>query len=136
MILAERFARAAEALEGTQFRLHGRRPETGLDCIGLVARALADCGQAVAAPRGYALRNTEIDRHLGFAARNGFHSATGPILRGDLLLVVPGPAQHHLLVSLGGATCIHAHAGLRLVVRQPQPRDWPVMRHWRLAEPA
>ena len=44
-----------------------------------------------------------ITRHLQFAARAGFVSVAGAIRLGDLLLTVPGPAQHHLLVAVGPA---------------------------------
>lgn len=122
------FADRAEALVGAPFRLHGRDPAHGLDCVGLVACALA----GVAAPTGYALRNSSIARHLAVAGRAGFVAAEGPIARGDLILAVPGPAQHHLLVALSEDRFVHAHAGLRRVVVQPGPLDWPIAAHWRL----
>lgn len=122
------FAAAAEALLGAPFRLGGRDPATGLDCIGLVACALG----GAEAPVGYALRNSSIDRHLGFAAGAGFAPANDAIARGDLILAAPGPAQHHLLVALGPARFIHAHAGLRRVVLQDAPLPWPERARWRL----
>ena len=60
--LAERFAAQAEALVGTPFRLGGRDPATGLDCIGIAACALGRAGGEVHSPTGYALRNIDIDR--------------------------------------------------------------------------
>ena len=36
----EALATAAEQLIGIPFRLHGRNPETGLDCVGVVAAAV------------------------------------------------------------------------------------------------
>ena len=42
---AESLALAAEALEGAPFRLHGRDPVTGLDCIGVLAQSLEAFGQ-------------------------------------------------------------------------------------------
>jgi cell wall-associated NlpC family hydrolase len=134
MRLADRFATAAEELVGVPFRLHGRSRASGLDCVGLVACALTASGRAATAPAGYALRNSGIDRHLPFASRNGFREASGPILRGDLLLVAPGPAQHHLLVASNAGSFVHAHAGLRRVVCQPAPLAWPALHHWRLIE--
>ena len=41
----EALAEAAVAFAGTRFRLHGRDPETGLDCIGLLAAALTRIGR-------------------------------------------------------------------------------------------
>lgn len=122
------FANRAGALVGTRFRLHGRDPAHGLDCVGLVACALG----GVAAPTGYALRNSSIVRHLAFAERAGFRAATGPVIRGDCILALPGPAQHHLLIALDGDRFIHAHAGLGRVVLQPGPLPWPIAAHWRL----
>ena len=125
-------AHAAEALIGTRFRLHGRDRETGLDCIGLVGTALTDCGREVRYPQGYRLRNADIARWLDFAEANRLRACTGPIRRGDILLTRPGPAQHHLLVALGGDRFVHAHAGLRRVVRQHLPLVEPPLMHWRL----
>ncbi len=129
---ADSFATAAQALAGTRFRLHGRHRETGLDCIGLVGAALADCGRTVRYPHGYRLRNADIARWLGFAAGNGLHCCAEPIRRGDVLLTRPGPAQHHLLVALGDGRFVHAHAGLRrVVIQQLVPPD-PILVQWRL----
>lgn len=125
----EAFAVAAEALLGTPFRLGGRDPATGLDCVGLVACALGGAD----APSGYALRNSAIDCHLAFAGNAGFVAAPGPGERGDLILAVPGPAQHHLLIALGPRRYVHAHAGLRRVVLHRGPLPWPERARWRLA---
>lgn len=133
MNLAARFAEQAEQLAGTRFRLHGRDPATGLDCVGLVACALERCGCAVEAPDGYGLRNSTIERHLAFAARNHFTETEGPIERGDLLLARPGPAQHHLVVALAANRFVHAHAGLRRVIVHHGLPHWPLATHWRLA---
>ena len=123
------FATRAEALVGTPFRLGGRDPASGLDCIGLVACAC----EAAGAPIGYALRNTQIERHLTFAARAGFVPASGEVRRGDLILARPGPAQHHLLVVLGPNRFVHANAGLRRVALHLGPLPWPEMARWLLA---
>lgn len=123
-----RFAAAAEALVGAPFRLGGRDPATGLDCVGLVACALGEADT----PQGYGLRNADITRHLAFAARSGFVAQTGPIARGDLVLAQPGPAQHHLLIASGHRRFVHAHAGLRRVVLHQGPLPWPELLCWRL----
>ena len=130
----DQFAAAAEALIDAPFRLGGRDPATGLDCVGLVACALG----GAEAPAGYRLRNSDIAAHLAFAARAGFAPAPGAIARGDLVLAAPGPAQHHLLVALGpgsdgGGRFVHAHAGLRRVSLHRGVLPWPEAARWRLA---
>jgi len=129
---AERFAFEAERLVGIPFRLHGRDPATGVDCIGLVACALEAAGLRADPPQGYMLRNTNLGAHADKAGNSGFVPVAGPVIRGDLLLVRPGPAQHHLVVALGKARVVHAHAGLRRVVVQTADTGWPVLKHWRL----
>ncbi|OZA91045.1 NlpC/P60 family protein [Altererythrobacter sp. H2] len=124
-------AAAARALVGAPFRLHGRDPATGLDCVGLVAAAFRDAGITAHPPVGYRLRNRDITAHLAMAARIGLFSVTGEHRPGDVVLAVPGPWQHHLLVAADCRTFIHAHAGLGRVVALPGPLSWPVMRHWR-----
>jgi hypothetical protein len=126
----ERAAQAAEALVGTRFRLMGRDPASGLDCVGLVAAALG----VPVAPTDYRLRNRDISAALAFAPAAGLVEAVGAIEPGDVLLAVSGPAQHHLLVAGTGGGFIHAHAGLRRVVATPGPLPWPVTRHWRLKD--
>lgn len=122
-------ALAAQALVGTRFRLHGRDPATGLDCVGLVAAALGGT-----APIGYRLRNSDIAAALAFAPAAGLAEVSSPIEPGDVLLVRSGPAQRHLLIAGSRGGFIHAHAGLRRVVATPAPLAWPVERHWRLKD--
>ncbi|RXZ64877.1 NlpC/P60 family protein [Pelagerythrobacter rhizovicinus] len=131
---AEAVARAAEALVGTPFRLHGRDPRWGLDCIGLVASALEGAGLQAEPPSGYGLRNHAIDDPDQQARRSALRPVEGAPMVGDVLLVRPGPAQVHLLVCARGDGFIHAHAGLRRVVAMPGPLPWPVLRHWRPIE--
>lgn len=127
-------ARAAAAHLGVPFRLHGRGGEEGVDCVGLLALALRDCGRAPVLPRGYGLRNTAIDAHLACLPASGFApiAQTGALQPGDVVLVAPGPAQQHLLIALDEDTCIHAHAGLRRVSAMPVPLPWPIRHRWRL----
>ena len=129
-------AQAAEALVGTRYRLHGRAPETGLDCVGLVHAALSRAGLSPRAPMGYRLRSLDIEPLLAFAAKSGLRPARGLTSPGDILLVRAGSAQHHLYVALvpgasGSARFAHAHAGLRRVVVHAGPLADPILRHWR-----
>lgn len=115
----------ARALVGAPFRLHGRDPAFGLDCVGLAALA----HRCAAVPTGYALRGGDADavgrtiRALGFVQR---HAA---LRAGDMLLLRPGPVQLHLGLWTG-ASLIHADAGVGRVVETPGPPRWPILSTW------
>jgi len=126
-------AQAALGLVGSPFRLHGRDPATGLDCVGLVGAALAAAGGQPVAPAGYGLRNLGIDRWLPLAERSGLTPVMGPIEEGDVLLIALGFAQHHLAIAIDPVSVVHAHAGLRRVVRQPRDPAWRIGAAWRFA---
>lgn len=120
---------AARSLVGASFRLHGRDAATGLDCVGLVAAALAGAGHRCAAPNGYRLRGGALALHEARLRAAGLAPATGE-RPGDVVLVETGVAQFHLMIATGGGH-IHAHAGLGRVVDMPGPSPWPVRSRWR-----
>jgi len=120
-------ADAALALVGTPFRLHGRCPESGLDCVGLVAAAMARCGHNVHAPSGYSLRRVEAGSLLHFARLSGLVESDGD---GDVVLAAVNPVQQHLLIAAPGGF-VHAHAGLGRVTFMPGPSPWPIICQWR-----
>lgn len=122
-------AEAAVSLVGSPFRLHGRDPESGIDCVGLVAAALEMTGRTVHPPRGYSMRTTRIEQFLGAAAASGLEPA---VSHGDIVLVAVHALQPHLLVRVTGGY-VHAHATLGRVTFLPEPLPWPVLRQWRLA---
>jgi cell wall-associated NlpC family hydrolase len=124
---------AAADLVGTPYRLHGRDPATGLDCVGLVCAALAATGARPVAPHGYSLRNLAVDQWLPLATQSGLLPSPGLIRSGDVLLVVLGACQHHMAIAADPECIIHAHAGLRQVVRQRRDPDWRVCAKWRIA---
>lgn len=124
-------AGAAESLIGTPFRLHGRDPACGLDCVGLVAQVMKTSGLRAVIPAGYGLRNSDIAAMLEGVSASGLVETTGEVEPGDILLVKTGPAQFHLLIASGRSRFIHAHAGLRRVVATPGPLAWPILHHWR-----
>jgi len=116
-----------------RFRLHGREPATGLDCVGLAAWALAAGGFRRAVPNGYAMRGGDPRAVSEKLDASGLVRVadTAP---GDLLLCASGPGQLHLaIVSESGV--IHADALLRRVVERPGAVPWPVIGCWRTAQP-
>ena len=124
-------ALAAQDLLGVPFRLHGRDPKLGLDCMGLVDVALAKAGRPARLPCDYALKMRSIARFSGAAERAGLVVTKGALCRGDVLLLHVGPCQYHLgIIGLDGSL-IHAHAGLRRVVSSPLPQG-DIVERWRL----
>ena len=74
------------------------------------------------------------ERYVGASFRPGGRDPmTGFDCLGLVLLFEPGPAQLHLGIAGIDGELVHAHAGLRRVVRTPFPLPWPVVRQWRLA---
>lgn len=130
---ATAFAAAAEALAGTRFRLHGRDPATGLDCLGLIVAAMATSGRIVSLPGSFGLRRRGLGNADEVAAGLGLVAMTGPIVAGDVLLMLCSPVQPHLAVALAGGRVVHAHAGLGRVVVGPCDPAWTLARHWRFS---
>ena len=133
---AESLALAAEALEGAPFRLHGRDPVTGLDCIGVLAQSLEAIGRPSDLPAAYSVRARTIPKLAEIVSQSGFILAKGLPVPGDVLLARIGPMQLHLLIAATDGRFVHAHAGLGKVVTGPLPEAWQVAGHWRLAEPS
>lgn len=130
----DRLAAAAEALAGVPFRLHGRDPGTGLDCIGVLAAALAAMGRNAPLPNGYALRARFLPELGAIAGACGFAEAGGTIHPGDVLFVRMGPCQFHMVIAARQGGFVHAHAGLKRVTLFDGPLAWPVAGHWRLVD--
>lgn len=127
----EALAKAAATLVGTPFRLHGRDPHFGLDCIGLLQAALERAGSTIRLPNGYPLRMRNPQNWVPDPEPCGFASATPPFLAGDVILVCLGQGQVHLAIADMTGNWIHAHAGLRRVVVSPIPPPGATLRHWR-----
>jgi len=126
-------AAAAMTLVGTPFRLHGRDPRQGLDCVGVLVVALAAAGRTPRLPLEYTLRRTSIDEFVAAAAEVGLIPARDDLAAGDFIVARPGAAQFHAGVCGFGHAIVHAHAGLGRVVLSPAPLPWPLEHHWRLS---
>jgi murein DD-endopeptidase / murein LD-carboxypeptidase len=116
----------ARALVGTRFRLHGRDPVSGLDCVGLIVCA---CPAITQPPQGYALRGGTADGFAAMFIANGMTQRQGAPRAGDVLLLQPSAAQFHLGVW-GGDSLIHADGVLRRVVETPGALAWPLVSGW------
>lgn len=123
---------AALALVGTRFRLHGRHPGIGLDCIGLLDAALRAGGHSAALPNGYALRSRAIPDFRSLSAAIGLEPCSGELRPGDVVIVRPAICQHHLLIHAGPSGFVHAHAGLRRVVLLAGAPPWAELFRCRL----
>ncbi|MBV1918963.1 MAG: C40 family peptidase [Sphingomonadaceae bacterium] len=119
---------------GSPFRLHGRDPSTGLDCIGVLAAALEATGRDAPLPRAYSLRSRNIAGLDDIAGKCGFATTSGTPLPGDVLFARVGSCQFHLLLSAKDGQFVHAHAGLKRVVISPMRPGWTIVGHWRLIE--
>jgi hypothetical protein len=126
----DQVAAAALAAVGVRFRLHGRDVAGGLDCVGLVAHALAQAGwRGGAVPTGYALRGGDRGR-VAALLDAALARCTGDAA-GDILLAVPGPGQLHL-ASRTARGIVHADAQMRRVVERPGAVPWPLIGAWRM----
>jgi cell wall-associated NlpC family hydrolase len=123
-------AARARALVGTRFRPQGRRPEHGLDCLGLVAAAGGLPGEAI--PSAYSLRSeveaAALSMRIAGRAEPLEPNKAG---EGDVLLVQAGIGQHHFLVLVEGGF-VHADARLGKVVDSPGAVPWPALAAWRI----
>jgi murein DD-endopeptidase / murein LD-carboxypeptidase len=128
---AEQIAAFATSQIGVPFRLHGRSAGLMLDCVGLIALSLSAAGYRLSVPVDYSLRGNFADMINRFATVAGLIQCTNERPQiGDILVVLCGPQQMHLLVATPGGH-VHAHAGLRRVVFTPGPVPWPILQIWR-----
>jgi murein DD-endopeptidase / murein LD-carboxypeptidase len=116
---------ALRSLVGAPFRLHGRDPETGLDCVGVAALVFGVSD----VPRGYSVRTADGSGVAGLVDAAGLRRVRRQPEAGDLVLVKSGPAQCHLVV-MTGLGFVHADAGVGRVVETPGLLPWPVIAIW------
>lgn len=120
---------AAREAVGARFRLHGRDPVGGFDCVGLAAFALAGGGFEGMVPSGYRLRGGDRERVVALIADLGLKAVVEG-RAGDLALALSGPGQMHLAI-LTESGFVHADAVLRRVVERPGAVPWPMIGCWR-----
>lgn len=132
---AAKIAQTAHSLCGTDFRLHGRDPADGLDCIGLAELCLASSGIECESPNGYSIRGGSQDSFDKAMTELGFtkFSPDSRLEDGDVVLARPSPVQWHFLVR-SQSGFVHAHAGLGKVVFTPGKSPWPIVAIYRLLE--
>lgn len=132
-VQAARIVAAAEALAGCRFRLHGRDPATGIDCIGLVLCAHGAAGVELGAPDDYPLRGWTRARVDAWIARSGLAAVRETPAPGDVALIDAGFGQWHFAI-LGEGALIHADARRRCVMIAPRP-DTNFAACWRAPDP-
>lgn len=133
MSAGRRALAAAHQAIGVRFRLHGRDPASGLDCVGLALLAMRAGGFSGAVPADYALRGGDA---LAIAAQidaRGLLRVTDNGLPGDLILCASGPAQLHFAIQAQDGV-IHADLMLRRVVHRPGAVPWRIISRWRLPD--
>ena len=84
-------------------------------------------------PLSYRLRGQDAASIEPFLLASGLMPAEGEERPGDLTLVRSGPSQVHFMLTTRDAHYVHAHAGLRKVVRTGM-LQWPVLTRWRATE--
>jgi hypothetical protein len=124
-----RVVAGARVALGSRFRLHGRDPALGLDCVGLVAVALAADGHAGAIPADYRIRSGDPATVEAALRAAGLVPVARPA-PGDVLLLCAGPEQLHLAIR-SETGIIHADAMLRRVVERAGALPFPLVRAWR-----
>ncbi len=111
---------------GAPFRLGGRDPQRGIDCIGLVALAY---DKVEVAPKGYVMRGASLSRWASELDRHFLRRIDASLKPGDIALLETGPSTWHIGIWTGDSL-IHADARLGRVVETPRPLPWPIIQAW------
>lgn len=120
----------ARTMLGVRFRLQGRSPENGLDCVGLVIAAYSGAGIPLRAIDDYALRGFPKEQALAAMDSAGFERVDDRVRAGDVALFALPARQLHFAL-LAPDQLIHADAALRRVAAAPLTRLPPAMARWR-----
>lgn len=125
---------AAESLVGTPFKVRGRDPRTGVDCIGMLCAALEIIGRDPPVLPTYAMRNIDRARFEPLLVQLGLEPTQGSLQPGDIVLLHPSAAQYHIAIIGSSGRIIHAHASLGCVVASPPVVLWPIEARWKLGD--
>jgi murein DD-endopeptidase / murein LD-carboxypeptidase len=120
---AKAFVAAARSCVGARFRLQGRDPATGLDCIGLVVWSAQQCGVSVPDASDYLLADNPARLDAAIAASPLELIDRRALALGDLVRLMSGSQPLHLAVY-GADSLIHADLRLRKVVEHRLTPDW------------
>lgn len=133
----EEIAAAARGCVGTPFRLHGRVPGRGLDCVGLVAHVGRSLGLTAHDETAYGLSGSEERLEAGLARAGLVRVAVADAQVGDVLLFDMQRRLLHVAV-MSGHGIIHAHRGLGRVVEHRLDEEWraALAAAWRFPEGA
>ena len=123
--------RAEQAID-IPFRLHGRSVAKGLDCVGLVAHAISPLILGTTIPQHYSLRFGDLSAVNQFFGPFDFLSIcpSSSMMSGDIIVTAPSVNQLHFLI-ITGKNYVHAHAGLRRIVKSNLPVLTPIKMIWR-----
>lgn len=124
---------ASRACLGSRFRIQGRDPATGLDCIGLALVALKAAGSEPDAPRDYSLSGKGLAERLEAGLQTAGCAPVASVRPGDLIIFEPAPGQAHLAVASTQGV-IHAHLGIGRIVEGPPDPAWVRRSTWRFGE--
>jgi cell wall-associated NlpC family hydrolase len=120
---AHNFVAAARTCIGVTFKLQGRNPDIGLDCIGLVVWAAAQCGLIVPDAQDYLLSDNPERLDKGLLAAPLKPVDFTHLMSGDILRLLSNGQTLHLAIY-GEASLIHADIRCRKVVEQRLTQDW------------
>lgn len=138
MIHARVFAEAAESLHGTRWCRHGRNPNVGLDCAGLVIAAARAAGFDPRDTTDYDPRMPSTDTLREFCELNGVSADVSDC--GEGRVGVCRARQRigsgcHLVVMLAGRRIAHVDTGARrVVVVSSSWLDGRLLSVWRLRD--
>jgi hypothetical protein len=122
------FAARARALLGTRFRPQGRRPEVGLDCVGLILCVFGL--PEYEGRRDYRLRGNHRRELMGALGNRFRRVALTQHRAGDVMLLQLAADQFHLgIVTASGF--VHADARLGKVVETPGAPAWTIIAAFR-----